>query len=213
MIFELDKNNSIACHFLAELRDKDIQNDRLRFRKNLERLGEVLAYEVSKSLEYYPAQIQTVLGEKKTGLLKSQPAIVTILRAGLPFYEGFLNFFDRADSGFIGAFRVEGEDISVESTYKALGDLSGKDVIIVDPMLATGKSIVSTLEQLNSHGSPNRIHIVAAIAAPEGIEYVQNNLNLNFRLWVGSIDDRLNEKAYIIPGLGDAGDLCYGQKL
>jgi uracil phosphoribosyltransferase len=215
MIFELDKVNSIANHFLAELRDIKVQKDSLRFRKNLERLGEVMAYEVSKSLTFKSAEVKTVLGVKSTKLLLEQPVLVTILRAGLPFYNGFLNFFDKAHSGFIGAYRVESEqkNISVSSDYIATGDLSEKDLIIVDTMLATGKSLVSTVEQLLKNGSPKSIHLVAAIAAPEGITYIKQNLNEKFSIWVASIDERLNENAYIIPGLGDAGDLCYGDKL
>lgn len=215
MIFELDKVNSIANHFLAELRDVEVQKDSLRFRKNLERLGEVMAYEVSKNLTFKKTNVKTVLGDKSTHLLIEQPVLITILRAGLPFLNGFLNFFDKANSGFIGAYRVENEqkNISVASDYIATGDLNEKDLIIVDPMLATGKSLVSTVEQLLKNGRPKSMHIVAAIAAPEGISYIKQNLNEKFSIWVASIDDRLNENAYIIPGLGDAGDLCYGDKL
>lgn len=214
MIFELVKNNSIANHFLAELRDTTIQKDSFRFRKNLERLGEVLAYELSKKLEYNTHIVKTVLGEKETMLLKSSPILITILRAGLPFYNGFLNIFDRADSGFIGAYRVENEEsVSVVSEYMTTGDLNNKEIIIVDPMLATGKSLVEAVNKLLKNGIPKCIHLVSAIAAPEGITYIQNNININYSIWVGAIDDRLNENAYIIPGLGDAGDLCFGEKL
>lgn len=214
MIFELVKKHSVANHFLAELRDKTIQKDSLRFRNNLERLGEILAYEISKSMEYEKGVVNSVLGEKEVHLLKKQPVLITILRAGMPFFNGFLNIFDKANSGFIGAHRVEGEnEVSIESEYLAAGDLNGKELIIVDPMLATGKSLVDAINKLVKNGTPKHIHLVAAIAAPEGISYIQNNIALNLSIWIGSIDDKLNENSYIIPGLGDAGDLCFGQKL
>ncbi|MDH5366310.1 MAG: uracil phosphoribosyltransferase [Cyclobacteriaceae bacterium] len=214
-MFELDKNNSVANHFLVELRDKQVQKDSLRFRRNLERLGEILAYEVSKILDYSPANVNTVLGDKQTMLLDKQPVLMTILRAGIPFFNGFLNIFDKANSGFVGAYRIENDhkNVNVASDYLASGDLTNKELIIVDPMLATGKSLVSTVNHLLKNGTPKRIHIVAAIAAPEGINYIQHNLDVKYAIWVGSIDDRLDENAYIIPGLGDAGDLCFGQKL
>ncbi|MDH5476206.1 MAG: uracil phosphoribosyltransferase [Cyclobacteriaceae bacterium] len=214
-MFELDKNNSIANHFLVELRDEQVQKDSLRFRQNLERLGEVMAYELSKELDYSESEVKTVLGSKSAMLLAKQPVLVTILRAGLPFYNGFLKMFDKANSGFVGAFRIENEqkNISVSSEYLASGNISGVELIVVDPMLATGKSIVSTIRNLLKNGKPKRVHVVAAIAAPEGISYIQANLDIEHAVWVGSVDDRLDENAYIVPGLGDAGDLCYGQKL
>ena len=214
MVFELSKTNTIANHFLAELRDEQVQKDSLRFRRNLERLGEVMAYEVSKTLTYAPNKVSSVLGEKQVNLLSEQPILITIMRAGLPFYNGFLGMFDRAQSGFIGAYRVEKEnEVSINNDYFAIGNLEGKEVIIVDPMLATGKSIVTVTKQLLKNGMPSRIHYVSAIAAPEGIGYLQSNLDLNYKIWVGSIDDRLNENAYIVPGLGDAGDLSFGKKI
>lgn len=214
MIFELVKSNSVANHFLAELRDQTIQKDSLRFRRNLERLGEILAYELSKEMDYSYESVKSVLGEKETMLLKNQPVLVTILRAGLPFFNGFLNMFDKAESGFVGAYRVEDDKtVTIESNYLATGDLTNKELVIVDPMLATGKSLVNTINNLLVNGMPKKVHLVSAIAAPEGINYIQNNLSLNYSIWVGAIDDRLNENAYIIPGLGDAGDLCFGQKL
>lgn len=214
MVFELDKINSIANHFLAELRDKEIQQDRLRFRRNLERLGEVLAYEVSKELEYIEITVTSVLGHKKTNKIKEQPVLITILRAGLPFFTGFINYFDHANSGFIGAYRVEeGEEITIESDYLAIPHLEGKEVILIDPMLATGKSIVSSVEKITKKGIPKRIHIVSAIAAPEGIEYITSKINLPLSVWVGAVDEQLDENAYIVPGLGDAGDLSFGQKM
>lgn len=214
MVFELDKINSIANHFLAELRDKELQQDRLRFRRNLERLGEVLAYEVSKELDYIEMTVTSVLGDKKTNKIKEQPVLITILRAGLPFFTGFINYFDRANAGFIGAYRVEeGEEIMIESDYLAIPQLEGKEVILIDPMLATGKSIVSSVEKITKKGIPKRLHIVSAIAAPEGIEYITSNINLPLSVWVGAVDEQLNENAYIVPGLGDAGDLSFGQKM
>lgn len=200
MIFELDKNNSIANHFLVELRDEQVQKDSLRFRRNLERLGEILAYEVSKFLDYSAVNVKTVLGNKQTMLLDKQPVLVTILRAGLPFFNGFLNIFDKANSGFVGAYRIENEpdNVSVASDYLASGDLTDRELIIVDPMLATGKSLVSTVNHLLKNGTPKRIHLVAAIAAPEGINYIHDNLDVNHAIWIGSIDDRLDENAYKI---------------
>lgn len=214
MVFELDKINSIANHFLTELRDKEIQSDRLRFRNNLERLGEVLAYEVSKELDYNEKVISSSLGNKKTKLIKEQPVLVTIMRAGLPFFAGFINYFDHAPSGFIGAYRVEdGNSISIESGYLAMPKIEGKEVILVDPMLATGKSIVNSIDKMIINGVPKRVHIVAAIAAPEGIDFISKNIKVPLAIWVGSIDERLDQNAYIVPGLGDAGDLSYGGKM
>ena len=214
MVFELDKINSIANHFLRELRDIEIQKDSLRFRMNLERLGGVLAYEVSKRLEFVEQTVATSLGEKSTNVIKEQPVLVTILRAGLPFFNGFINYFDRASSGFVGAYRVEdNNEISTVFNYMALPNIDNKVLIIVDPMLARGESIVQSVDLITKKGTPKGIHVVSAIAAPEGVRYVKGNISLPLSIWVGSIDERLDENAYIVPGLGDAGDLSYGAKL
>jgi uracil phosphoribosyltransferase len=215
-MFVLNKENSIANQFLAELRNVHIQTDRMRFRKNQERLGELLAYELSKNLVYLPQQIQTPLQEVNINVLAEQPVILTILRAGIPFFQGFLNIFDHAPCGFIGAYRAPhtlGEDFQISMDYMAIPAIDNKEVILVDTMLATGKSLIKTITYLRQYGQPKHIHLVSAIAAPEGVLYVQNNLDKDYSIWTCALDDRLNENAYIIPGLGDAGDLSFGSKL
>lgn len=214
-MFVLTETNSIANHFIAELRDITIQNDSMRFRKNMERLGEVLAYEISKSLAYQPAKVQTPLALAHTHLLSQQPVLVTILRASLPFYQGFLNVFDKAENAFIGAYRGKhraDETFDIQMDYLACPDLSNKTIILIDPMLATGKSLLKSYEALLAHGKPARTIIVSAIAAPEGVDFLQGNLP-DAELFLGTIDEKLNSKFYIVPGLGDAGDLAYGEKL
>ncbi|TDQ17598.1 uracil phosphoribosyltransferase [Algoriphagus boseongensis] len=212
-MFVLTENPSVANKFLAELRDVQIQKDSLRFRKNLERLGEIMAYEVSKSFEFSPKDVKTPLETTKVLLPKEKPVIFVILRASLPFYQGFLNFFDNAESGFIGAFREEGETIKINLGYHASPSLEGKIVILADPMLATGKSFMESITTLLQHGTPKIIHIACVIAAPEGIQYIQEHLKIPYQLWIGAIDEKLNADSYIVPGLGDAGDLAFGQKL
>jgi uracil phosphoribosyltransferase len=217
-MFILDKNNTIANHYLLELRDKNIQVDRLRFRKNLERLGEIMAYEISKSLHYSERKIETPLGNCSLPLIKEQPVLISVMRASIPFFQGFLNYFDAADSGFIGAYRKNEEsgssEIEINYLYQAAPSIEGKEVIIIDPMLATGKFFVKTIENLLlTHGSPAKVHLVCVIAAPEGIEYIRNRLTIPYSLWICSVDEKLNDKSFIIPGLGDAGDLCFGQKI
>ncbi|MCH7397596.1 uracil phosphoribosyltransferase [Belliella sp. DSM 107340] len=215
-MFILNKNNSIANHFLSEIRDITIHKDRLRFRRNLERLGEILAYEISKSLAYQKTEIETPLQKTELNTLKDFPILISVLRAAVPFYQGFSNFFDHADSGFIGAFRVEESDfdgINISLNYQATPDLTGKEVILIDPMLATGKSFVKSVENLVKNGTPKHIHIASVIAAPEGIAYIKNNLNLPFSIWTCALDEKLNSKSFIMPGLGDAGDLAFGTKL
>lgn len=200
---------------MAEMRDIRIQNDRMRFRKNLERLGEILAYEISKSLDFKAQEIETPLAKTIVYTPDSQLVLVSVLRASLPFYQGFLNFFDEAESGFIGAFREENEsgEIKINLGYHAAPSLQGKVILLADPMLATGKSIIRTLDTIVSHGIPSMIHIAALFAAPEGIKYIEENLKLPYKLWLGSVDEKLNHLSYIVPGLGDAGDLAFGEKL
>jgi len=213
-MFILSQQPSIANQFLAELRDKQIQKDRMRFRKNLERLGEVLAFEVSKTLNYQKKEIQTPLEQMEMHLTSDQVVLVAVLRAALPFYQGFLNFFDQAESGFIGAFREEsGAELTVNLGYHASPNLDNKVLILVDPMLATGQSCVESLQTLLKHGSPKAIHLVAAFAAPEGVEYLKKAISVPYSLWLGTLDEKLNSKSYIVPGLGDAGDLSFGEKL
>lgn len=214
-MFILTNTNTIANHFIAELRNVTIQQDSMRFRKNMERLGEILAYEVSKTLSYQNTSVQTPLAIANTNLLIQQPVLVAILRAGLPFHQGFLNVFDRAENAFIGVYRGKhraDETFDIQMDYLACPDLSDKTIIIIDPMLATGKSLIKSYEALLTYGNPARTIIAAAIAAPEGIHFLQTLLP-EADFFVGTIDDKLNEKFYIIPGLGDAGDLAYGEKL
>ena len=213
-MFILTEQPSIGNQFLAELRDIHKQQDRMRFRKNLERLGELLAFEVSKALPYHPPEVQTPLGTAQLELPVDQVVLVAVLRAALPFYQGFLNLFDQAESGFIGAFRREdGEKIGVNLGYHASPNLDNKVIILIDPMLATGQSCVTALKTLLEHGTPKAIHIAAAFAAPEGVQHLTNTLSVPYNLWLGSLDQKLNSKSYIIPGLGDAGDLAFGEKL
>lgn len=215
-MFILTNQNSIANHFLAELRDKNIQKDRSKFRQNLERLGEVLAYEMSKSLIFNSTEVNTPLGTAKTSLLAQSPVLVCVMRAGLPFYQGFLHIFDQSESAFIGAFRSKPNsdsehEFEIEMHYVALPDLNNKPLIIIDPMLATGKSIVSTYHALHQYGTPSSVHIAAVIGSKDGINHVITELP-NVQLWIGDIDEELNYKYYIVPGLGDAGDLAFGEK-
>jgi uracil phosphoribosyltransferase len=214
-MFILTNTNSIANHFIAEMRDVNIQQDAMRFRKNMGRLGEILAYEVSKTLTYQTAKVQSPLAEATTNLLEEQPVLVAILRASLPFHQGFLNVFDRAENAFIGAYRGKhrpDETFDIQMDYLASPDLSNKIIILIDPMLATGKSLVKSYEALLTYGKPARIIIAAAIAAPEGIHFLQS-LIPEAEFFIGTVDERLNHKFYIVPGLGDAGDLSYGEKL
>lgn len=213
--FILTETHSVASGFLAELRDTTIQSDKPRFRNNLKRLGQVLAYEVSRHLAYEPGRIRTPLAETEVAMLKENPVLITIMRAGLPFYEGFLDYFDGSESGFIGAFREEESadgKVSVSLEYAALPNTGGRPVILADPMLATGKSLLYAVEAINKRGIPSHLYIAAAIAAPEGVSYLKDNLRQPFSLWMGALDEKLNANAFIIPGLGDAGDLAFGPK-
>jgi uracil phosphoribosyltransferase len=214
MIFILNHQNTVANQFMLELRDAAIQVDRMRFRRNMERLGEIMAYEVSKKLTYTPTELTTPLGKVSIDILQEQPVLITILRAGLPFFQGFMNFFDHADGGFIGAFRKEGEnDLTIKLEYIATTSLTDKTVILIDPMLATGRSVVDSVAAILRNGKPLHLHIVSLVAAPEGIAYLKDNLKLPFSLWACAVDAALNHQYYIVPGLGDAGDLSYGLKI
>jgi uracil phosphoribosyltransferase len=211
-VFVLNQQNSIAHHFLAELRSVSLQHDRMRFRKNVERLGEIMAYEISKTFHYSPEKVQTPLAwahAKKAEL----PVLITVLRAGLPYFQGFLNFFDGADTGFIGAYRKEGPEITVELDYLACPSLEKREVILIDPMLATGNSVVRSLNELMKRGEPSRVHVASLVAAPEGMEYLKKTIQIPFNLWTVVVDEKLNKEYYIVPGLGDAGDLSFGTKL
>lgn len=211
-IHYISEQNSILNHFLAQLRDVNIQKDSMRFRKNIERIGEIMAYELSKTLPYQEVAVQTPLGIKNTTTIKDNVVLCSILRAGLALHTGFMNFFDDAENGFVSASRIHGnKEIKVE--YQAAPSFEGKYLLLLDPMLATGHSLVSVYNKLLTEETPKEIHICVVIAAPEGIKYLQENLPDYCHLWVATLDDGLNEKNYIIPGLGDAGDLAYGEKL
>ncbi len=213
MITILTKENSIANHFLAELRDVRIQVDRMRFRRNLERLGEIMAYEISKSLAYKLSEVETPLGVANTHLIMEQPVIGTIIRAGLPFHQGFLNYFDRADSTFIAAFRhtKKSGEFEIHKKYQSTPNLDDKVLIIVDPMLATGRSLVLCCKELLSEYTIRELHIATVIASDEGLQHVRAFLP-EAQIWVGDVDNELTSKSYIVPGLGDAGDLAFGNK-
>lgn len=214
MVINLSDQCSLVSQWISELRDVQIQTDRMRFRRNLERIGEVAAYEISKVLDYEEKEVQTPLGISVCDVLKEQPVLATILRAGLPLHQGLLNYFDKADNAFISAYRKHLRDGSFEISleYVSCPELEGRVVIISDPMLATGSSLVKTIQYLREEGHPREIHIVVAIACTVGIEYVQRS-EPNVKLWCGAIDEELTAKGYIVPGLGDAGDLAYGVKV
>ncbi|KAA0994006.1 uracil phosphoribosyltransferase [Dyadobacter aurulentus] len=214
-MFLLTQKPSIADHYLAELRDVNIQKDRLRFRRNMERMGELLAYELSKTLTFRPGKVETPLGLAPSRSLLQPVVLATILRAGVPMHQGFLNMFDKADNAFIGAYRGhhinEEEEFEVEMDYITSPDLTGKILILIDPMLATGRSMEKVYHALLRFGIPSQTHIASVIASPEGVDFLQSRIP-QCRLWLGAIDEKLNEQYYIVPGLGDAGDLAYGEK-
>jgi len=211
----LGSKNSIFNTFISEIRDVKIQRDSMRFRKNCERMGEIFAYEISKQLNYQNTEITTPLGKANIGLPTNNIVLTTIMRAGLPFHQGFLNYFDGAENGFIGAFRKTNADhsFSIESDYLACPSIEGKTVILSDPMLASGESILTALAVLKSRGNAEHIHVVSLIGSQTGVDNVTNNLPENATLWIGAVDNVLNDHSYIVPGLGDAGDLAFGEKL
>lgn len=200
---------------MAELRDVEIQKDSMRFRRNMERMGEIFAYEISKTLTYAPQEIVTSLGVSEMNLPVEEPVIATILRAGLPFQQGFLNFFDHAPGAFISCFRkhIRGDEFTVKLEYSSCPDLTDKIVILADPMLATGSSLLMTYRELKQFGTPAHVHIAAVVASMEGITYLKRNLPVDkVTIWTCVVDEELTSQSYIVPGLGDAGDLAYGQK-
>jgi uracil phosphoribosyltransferase len=215
MIHNLSHTDSLAQQFVAELRDVTIQKDRMRFRRNIERIGEIAAYEISKKLVWEDYEVTTPLGVANCRRLKEQPILATILRAGLPLHQGLLNYFDQADNAFIAAYRkhdtTDEESFTINMEYITSPPLEGSVLILADPMLATGQSIVETLKKLYVLGKPSHTHIVTAIASSEGIAFVKQHLT-NITIWAGAIDEELTAKSYIVPGLGDAGDLCFGEK-
>jgi uracil phosphoribosyltransferase len=215
MIVNLSEQHSLVSNWVSELRDVAVQGDRLRFRRNLERIGEVAAYEISKQLPWKVTEIPTPLGTHDSKTLEYQPVLATILRAGLPLHNGMLNYFDKADNAFISAYRKHHRDGSFEISlqYMSCPNLDDRIIIISDPMLATGASIVKTIQYMKSEGSPKEIHVVVAIACTVGIEYIHRECGEDTRIWCGDIDDELTAKGYIVPGLGDAGDLAFGVKM
>lgn len=215
-IHNLSENNSVLNHFLGQIRNIDLHRDSMRFRRNIERIGEIMAYELSKELNYKNVEIQTPLGIKKTTALNDQLVLCSILRAGLTLHQGFLNYFDDAENGFISAFRHHPNNddyFEIKVEYQAIADINNKNLLLLDPMLATGQSIVAVFNQLMERGSPKEIHIAVVIATPEGIAHLEEQLPDNCHLWIAALDDGLDAKNYIVPGLGDAGDLAYGIKL
>jgi uracil phosphoribosyltransferase len=214
MIFNLSAQNSIANQFIAELRDKDIQVNRSKFRKNMKRLGQLMAYEISKKLHFTETVVTSPLGKSTICLPSKQPALLTVMRAGLPYFDGFLDFFDQSDCGFIGAYRQEDpEHIVINLEYVATPDLHSREVILIDPMLATGKSVVRAVHELLKYGTPMHLYIAALVAAPEGIHFIKENLDVPHSIYTCAMDEHLNHQFYIVPGLGDAGDLSFGTKL
>ncbi|HZG00921.1 MAG TPA: uracil phosphoribosyltransferase [Chitinophagales bacterium] len=214
MVINLGDTHSLINQFVAEIRDVNIQHDRMRFRRNLERVGEIAAYEISKTLAWKTKTVTTPLGTKEVPVLAEQPVIGTILRAGLPLHQGLLHYFDGADNAFISAYRKHAPDGSFDISleYLASASIADKVLIIADPMLATGSSMVKTLLAVYKEQRPKHTHLVCVIASKPGIELIQRNLT-NFTLWTAAIDDTLNDHAYIVPGLGDAGDLAFGDKI
>ena len=216
IVHHLLKQNSVLNTFLKEIRNQNIQKDSMRFRRNLERIGEILSYELSKELEYSKETTLTVLGEKKLKVHSNDIIICSILRAGLPLHQGILNYFDTAENAFISAYRYplkNDNEFEIKVEYFATPTLDGKTLIIADPMLATGKSMVTVYEAIKKFGTPKKIHIVSVIGSKFGVNFIKNHFPTNTELWIADIDPILNEKGYIVPGLGDAGDLSYGPKL
>lgn len=210
----LSSENSLINEFMRDLRDENIQKDRLRFRKNIQRIGEIIAYEISKTLTFSPARIQTSLGIKESALFDEQPVLCSVLRAGVPFQLGLLEFFDRSDAAFISAYRkhVSETEFEIVVQYMATPSLEGRTLILADPMLATGRSLVATYHALLKNGKPKRLIIAGLIGSTEGVEFVKKELP-EADIFLADCDEELNDHAYIVPGLGDAGDLAFGEKL
>ncbi|MGI9532935.1 uracil phosphoribosyltransferase [Lutimonas sp.] len=214
-VHNLAETNSVLNHFISEIRDLEIQKDSMRFRRNIERIGEILSYEMSQKLSFRSKTVQTPLGEKNVSIVSEKLVLCSVLRAGLPLHQGVLNYFDQIENAFISAYRkhTTTEDFDIKVEYLASPSLEGKTVILADPMLATGSSLVAVLKALKNMGNIKQIHIVSVIAAREGVEFVAKHFPENSHLWVATIDADLNSKGYIVPGLGDAGDLAFGEKI
>lgn len=211
----LDKKNSLLNKFISEIRDASIQKDSMRFRKNIERIGEILAYELSQSLEYQSKVVTTPLGTKIVQVPKNDIVLCSILRAGLPLHNGLLNYFDDAENAFISAYRkhINDTEFEIKVEYFASPSLEGKTLILADPMLATGQSIISVFEGLKNHGTPKEIYLACVIGSTQAIELIKKHFPSTTKLWIATVDNKLTDKGYIVPGLGDAGDLAFGEKL
>ena len=216
-VINFSEQNTIINQYLAELRDHKYQQNRLLFRNNIKRIGEMMAYELSKTLDYKAKTVKTPLANIDVQVPKDELVIATVLRAGLPFHQGFLDVFDHAENAFVSAYRMytnrEHTEVGVHAEYMAAPSVKGKTLVIVDPMLATGGSMAAAIEALTQTGKPKAIHIACVIAAPEGIEVVKEALPGDASIWCAAIDPGMNEHKYIVPGFGDCGDLCYGEKL
>ncbi|MBK8143896.1 MAG: uracil phosphoribosyltransferase [Bacteroidetes bacterium] len=214
MVHHIAKTNSLVNTWINELRNVDIQTDRMRFRKNIERLGEVIAYEISKTLPFKTVEVNTPLGIYNGSALQSEPVIATIFRAGFPLFQGMLNYFDKADCAFVAAYRKHHNDgtFNIKQEYVTCPNLEGRTLILTDPMLATGASLIMALNELFEYGKPAALHIVVSIACTEGIDSVRQKYP-EATIWAADIDEELTAKGYIVPGLGDAGDLCFGSKM
>lgn len=217
MVHILNQQNTVLNKFIAEIRDREIQRDSMRFRRNMERIGEVMAYEISKTLAYKPRTVETPLGEALVHTIDEEIVVATILRAGLPFHQGFLNYFDDAQNAFVSAYRKSKKDgtFTVKVEYISCGDLEGKTLLLVDPMLATGSSLVLAYEALCERGGePAHTHVAAVIASEQGVDHVLMNMpRQTTTLWCAAVDEELTSRSYIVPGIGDAGDLAYGEKI
>lgn len=213
----LSKQNTVLNKFIAQIRDKSVQKDSMRFRRNLERIGEITAYEISKTFTYSPRVVETPLGEATVEMIDDRLVVATILRAGLPYHQGFLNYFDDAQNAFVSAYRKSTKDgkFKVKVEYISCGDLEGKTLLLVDPMLATGSSLVLAYEALcEKGGTPSHTHVAAVIASEQGIDYVEKHMpRQSTTIWAAAVDEELTSRAYIVPGIGDAGDLAYGEKI
>ncbi len=216
MVINIGSKNSIVNQFVRELRDISIQQDRMRFRRNMERMGEIFAYEISKTLEFEPKEVITSLGTAEVQVIKTPPVLATILRAGLPLHQGMLNYFDNADNAFVSAYREHRKDgeFAIQIEYVSGLEIEDRILIISDPMLATSQSMVASYKSLLVHGKPAHTHFVSVVASVQGVEYLKRMLpKKGTTIWVAAIDDELTAHGYIVPGLGDAGDLAYGQKV
>lgn len=217
MHYNLSDVDSIANTFLLSMRDVKTQTDRPGFRRNMQRLGSIMAYEISRKLTYKQTTVTTPLGTAKANTPAQHPVLITILRAGLPYFEGFQEYFDQSDSGFIGAYRQEGTGkITIKVDYAATPSIGGKDLILIDPMLATGRSAIDAVNLLTKNTRPAHLHLACMVAAPEGLQYAKESLQRSgtpFTIWSFAVDEKLDERSYIVPGLGDAGDLSFGNRI